>query len=350
MSTLTLAIAAALGLAAALALDLLCAARGLLPPGFRAPWRRALAGLIVAGFLAVGVFLPLAAAAAGVKIEPPNLSKIDTFQLFELHLMMVAVMGVWFLLGFAGRPAPARVAPPATPPAPPEGLASGLPGTGLIPVHEESPEATPAPPLDETSPPAPIPAPIPAPPPPPPEISLGRQFLAQFGFLALDVPREIGLGLSLGLVAWLAVLAAIIAIAGVLLALGFKDAVPHTPPALVPLIAALPFGVRFAISLSAGVVEESFFRGFLQPRVGIALSTAFFVLAHLSYGQPFMLVGIALLSLIYAFLVRWRQSVWAAIAAHALFDGVQLLVVVPAVLKLTQGMAGKAAALLGLCG
>ncbi|HEX3552868.1 MAG TPA: CPBP family intramembrane glutamic endopeptidase [Thermoanaerobaculia bacterium] len=342
MSPLTLAIAAGLGLVAAFALDALCAARGLLPPGFREPWRRVLAGMIVAAFLAVGVFLPLAAAVAGVKIEPPNLSKIDTFQLFELHLMMVAVMAVWFLLGFAGRPRPAQVPLPA-------GLSSGIPapeGTGLIPVHEESPETSPALPLAETSPAAPLPAILP----PPPEIPLGRQLLAQFGFLAPDVPREIGIGLSLGLAAWLAVLAAIIAIAGVLLALGFKDAVPHQPPALVGLIAALPFGVRFAVSLSAGVVEESFFRGFLQPRVGIVLSTAFFVLAHLSYGQPFMLVGIALLSLIYAFLVRWRQSVWAAIAAHALFDGVQLLVVVPAVLKLMQGTAGKAAAFLGLCG
>ncbi len=352
MSPLTLVIAAALGLAAAFALDVLCAARGLLPPGFREPWRRVLAGLIVAAFLAVGVFLPLAAAVAGVKIEPPNLSKIDTFQLFELHLMMVAVMAVWFLLGFAGRPRlpqMPRVPLPAAPPVPPGGLSSGMPvpeGAGLIPVHEESTGTSPAPLLAETSPPAPLPAILP----PPPEISLGRQFLAQFGFLAPDVRREIGLGLSLGLAAWLAVLAAIIAIAGVLLALGFKDAVPHTPPALVGLIAALPFGVRFAVSLSAGVVEESFFRGFLQPRVGIVLSTAFFVLAHLSYGQPFMLVGIALLSLIYAFLVRWRQSVWAAIAAHALFDGVQLLVVVPAVLKLTHGMGGKVAAFLGLCG
>jgi hypothetical protein len=62
------------------------------------------------------------------------------------------------------------------------------------------------------------------------------------------------------------------------------------------------------VSLSAGFVEEIFFRGFLQPRVGIALSTAFFVLAHVSYGQPLMLVGIALLSLIFGFLVRWRQT------------------------------------------
>jgi membrane protease YdiL (CAAX protease family) len=207
---------------------------------------------------------------------------------------MLVVLGIWFLLGFAVRPEP-------------------------VPVPVE-----------------PMPEILPGPPDPPPP-SLGRQFLMQFGFLARDVPREIGLGVGLGLAAWVAVLAAILAIAGVIMALGGKDVVPRQPPALIPLIAALPFGVRLAVSLSAGIVEETFFRGFLQPRVGIVLSTALFALAHLSYGQPFMLVGITLLSLIYGFLVRWRQSVWAAIAAHALFDSVQLLVVIPAALRLLEG-------------
>jgi membrane protease YdiL (CAAX protease family) len=334
MASLTGPLAAALGLAAALALDRLCVARGLLPPGFLVPWRRVVAGLIVAAFLAAAVFLPLAAAVTGVAIEPPNLSKIDNFQLFELHLIMVAVMAAWLLLGFAGRTVPALVAPE-----PASALPAPVPlGWGEIPAG------------DTWVQPAEPPAPALPPSPPPAVVPLGRQLLAQLGFLAPNVPREIGLGLTLGLAAWLAVLAALVAIAGVLIALGAKDMVPQQPPALIPLIAALPFGVRLAVSLSAGVVEETFFRGFLQPRIGIVLSTAFFALAHLSYQQPFMLLGITLLSLIYAFLVRWRQSLWAAIAAHALFDGIQLLVVVPMVLKLIRGTAGKTAAFLGFLG
>jgi membrane protease YdiL (CAAX protease family) len=109
---------------------------------------------------------------------------------------------------------------------------------------------------------------------------------------------------------------------------------------MVPFIAGLPILVRMLISLSAGVVEETFFRGFLQPRIGLMLSTAFFVLGHLAYGQPLLLIGIALLSLIYGQLVRWRQNIWPAIAAHALFDGVQLLVVIPTTLKLLGRAAG----------
>jgi membrane protease YdiL (CAAX protease family) len=46
-----------------------------------------------------------------------------------------------------------------------------------------------------------------------------------------------------------------------------------------------------------------------------------------------MLVGVTLLSLLYAELLRRRGSVWAPIAAHAIFDLVQLLIVVPLVAK-----------------
>jgi membrane protease YdiL (CAAX protease family) len=74
--------------------------------------------------------------------------------------------------------------------------------------------------------------------------------------------------------------------------------------------------------------------------MGVAGSTLLFVLAHASYQQPFMLLGITLLSLLYAGLVRWRQSIWAAMAAHFLFDAVQLLVVIPWLLKLLPEAGG----------
>jgi membrane protease YdiL (CAAX protease family) len=309
----------------ALLLDAMCSRRGLLPPGFRVPWRRALAGLTVAALLAIGVFSPLGS--LGMKTAAPDLDKVSTPQLFLLHALMLATMGIWFLLGFAGED--------ARPPAPPAPVGEPLEPLPLA-------EAETAGSWDGGEPP-PVPV-YAAPPPPPPRIPLGRQFRAQFGYLAPNVPRELGLGLLLGLGAWVAVLLALMVIAGAIWAVGGENAVPKSPPAMIPFIAGLPVWVRFLVSLSAGLVEESFFRGFLQPRIGIFFSTGFFVLAHLSYGQPFMLIGIALLSLIYAYLVKWRQNLWPAIAAHALFDGVQLLVVVPLALRALG--AGKAAAFL----
>ncbi len=299
----------------ALLLDVVCAARGLLPPGFRVPWRRALADLTVALLLAIAVFAPLGS--LGMKTSTEDLSSISTPQLFLLHVLMVITMGVWFLLGFAGEEA--RPAPPPVPVEP-------------VPLEPPAPFQETAAPLEPVAPPPPTPTRVP----------LGRQFAAQFGYLAPNIPREVGLGVMLGIGAWVAVIVALLIVAGVVLALGGEKAIPKSPPALIPLIAGLPGWVRCLVSLSAGVVEESFFRGFLQPRIGILASTGFFVLAHLSYGQPFMLVGISLLSLIYAFLVRWRQNVWPAMAAHALFDGVQLLVVVPAALRMLGAEKGAA--------
>lgn len=292
-----------LGVGAAFVFDRMCLARGLQPPGFRVPWRRVLAGAVVAFLLALGIFAPVTVVSLGGGKAEPDLSQVRTPQLFGFHFLMLATMGLWFLLGFAGERARPTVAVPE------------------IEVFGEEPPA-----------------------PPPPQVPLGRQLLAQFGLLAPSVPREIGLGLVLGLGAWVAVLLALFGVAAVMVAMGGEDALPKQPPAMVPFIAGLPIGVRVLISLSAGVVEEGFFRGFLQPRIGIALSTAFFALAHLSYGEPFMLIGITLLSLIYALIVWWRQNLWPAMAAHALFDGLQLLVVVPSVLRFLQGAGGQAQA------
>jgi membrane protease YdiL (CAAX protease family) len=303
----------ALALAGAVTLDYLCARKGLLPPGFRVLWRRLAAILVVTGLLAIGVFAPIGS--LGLPTET-DLSGITTPQLFLLHVLMLLTLGTWFLLGFAGRDARPRV-----PPAPPVPSLVG-----------DLPELPAEAPLVEPS---------------PPPVPLSRRFAAQFGFVPpTTVPREIGLGLLLGLGIWAAVLMVVLLAAGVLWMIGGEGAVPTKTPPLVPFIAGLPFAVRFLISLSAGVVEETFFRGFLQPRVGIVVSTLFFALAHLSYGQPFMLIGITLLSLTYGLLVKWRQNVWPAIAAHVLFDGVQLLVLVPLALKFLQGTGEKAMAFL----
>ena len=129
--------------------------------------------------------------------------------------------------------------------------------------------------------------------------------------------------------------------------LGGQEMLPERPPAMIPWLAGLPVLMRLAVSLSAGVVEEAFFRGFLQPRVGISLSTGLFVLAHAGYEQLLMLVGVTLLSLMFALLVRWRQSIWAAMAAHAVFDAVQLLIVVPMALEFAPAAEGDEGLVLG---
>ncbi|HJX28802.1 MAG TPA: CPBP family intramembrane glutamic endopeptidase, partial [Thermoanaerobaculia bacterium] len=296
---------ALLALLGAFLLDWLTARRGLLPPGFREPWRRGAALLVIATLFWIGITSPLST--IGQPAVETDLSAISTPQLFLLHILMILVILSWFLLGFAGvRREPVPIAPP--PSAEPPGW---TPAEAT--VHDEATAAE----ALAASPPPPVPVHQ-----PPADLSLARQFAAQFGFLAPSIPREIGLGVVLGVGAWVAVLAGIMAFALALYAIGFGESLPKQPPALIPFIASLPIALKILISLSAGVVEEWFFRGFLQPRMGILLSTVLFALAHFSYGQPFMLVGITLLSLIYGLLVKWRQNIWPAIAAHTLFDAV----------------------------
>lgn len=259
---------------------------GLLPPGFRAdgalPFssRRLLAALLLVCVFWLGVFLPLATLGA---VEP-DLPSVSRAQLFLLHAVFLLTLVLWYLLGFVG-------------------------------VREEAPVAA--------SDPAPAP-----------------RFLRQFGLNTPEFLKEIGLGLAAGFAAWVAVLAILIMLGFLIWTLGGEEAMPQQPPAMVPWIAALPVGLRIAISLSAGFAEELFFRGFLQPRSGIAFSTILFVLAHAGYGQPLMLVGVTLLSLVFAGLVRWRQNIWAAIVAHAVFDALQLLLVIPKALELLEGTGG----------
>jgi membrane protease YdiL (CAAX protease family) len=162
----------------------------------------------------------------------------------------------------------------------------------------------------------------------------------QVGLVARRPFTEIGIGLVFGVGAWLAVLGGVLALGLALQALGGEELLPTRPPDMIPWIAGRSVALRLAIALSAGIVEEIFFRGFLQPRVGIPLSTALFAIAHAAYGQPFLLVGVTLLSLLYAGLVRWRQSLHAAITAHFLFDAIQLLIVIPSVLRLWRPDGG----------
>jgi len=211
-----------------------------------------------------------------------DLSQVDTSQLFLLHLLFVVALFVWYVLGFAGL------------------------GAGSSPAAKE--------------------------------------WRTQFGFRTDSIGREIGIGLIAGVGAWMVVLGALLALGLALWAFGGEEALPTQPPAMIPWIAALPIGIRLAVSLSAGVVEETFFRGFLQPRVGILLSTALFALAHASYEQPMMLVGVTLLSVVYGLLVKWRQNIWPAITAHFLFDAVQLTIVIPRALELLPAEGGEAVA------
>lgn len=163
--------------------------------------------------------------------------------------------------------------------------------------------------------------------------SLGRRLARTFRLAEPRPLREVGFGLFAGVAIWGGVMLVLLGVAAGILALGGEGILPAGPPGAITFLVGLPLWLRVAAALSAGLVEEAFFRGFLQPRIGLVFSTALFALAHWSYGEPFMLVGVTILSVVYGLLAKRRGSVWAAVAAHAVFDLVQLLVVVPWVVQ-----------------
>lgn len=269
---LRLALALLLAGVTALVVDRWTEERGFLPPGFaRAPWRRWAAFAVLGAILFLGVFLPVAL--IGVERAPLSPEDFATLDIFLLQGLLLLAVVLWFTLGYAGTEAAAG----------PGGLAGA--------------------------------------------------FARQVGLRSRSPWAELGIGVAAGAAGWMLVILLMLAVVGVVWALGGEEVLPTEPPELIPWVAGLPLLIRLAIGVTAGVVEETFFRGFLQPRAGIVLSSALFVLAHLSYDQPFMLVGIAALSLLFAWLVRWRRSILAAITAHAVFDLIQLLIVVPEILK-----------------
>ncbi len=282
-------VVAALG--AVLVFDHMTRRRGLDPPGFAEPLRRTAATALLAFCFYVGVFAALGSIGRQGEID---LSQLASWQLFTLHALFALTILGWWAAGFLALP-PMRTA------------AAGWAGEAAVAPARPAGPAGPA---------------------------NWKSFSEQFGLRVANLRRELAIGAIAGVGAWLAVLAAVFVFALVLSALSGEELLPQAPPAVIPWLAGRPILLRLAIAASAGLVEELFFRGFLQPRIGIGLSTLFFALAHLSYDQPIMLVGVTLLSVLYGLLTRWRQNIWPAIVAHFLFDAIQLLVVIPAVLEL----------------
>lgn len=141
-------------------------------------------------------------------------------------------------------------------------------------------------------------------------------------------------GFAVGVGGWIGTILLALAIALVLTATGLIPKNPQPSP-MIGWMAALPIWKKGAIVFSAMTVEEAFFRGWLQKRVGVIASTFLFALAHSGLGQPLLLIGVAIISLVIGFTFYRTKNLIPGIIAHGVFDGVQLFVVIPIVFKMT---------------
>jgi membrane protease YdiL (CAAX protease family) len=79
------------------------------------------------------------------------------------------------------------------------------------------------------------------------------------------------------------------------------------------------------IGISAGVGEELLFRGALQPRYGIVLSSLLFALLHAQYGFSFVTFGTFLLGCLFGVLAK-RHGTTSAIIAHTVYNTAAVII------------------------
>lgn len=163
----------------------------------------------------------------------------------------------------------------------------------------------------------------------------GMPNLKEFLNIRHERPAEVlAIGTAVGVGGWIGTLA-LAAMVGLLLrATGALDNPPE-PPAMIGWMAALPLWKKALIVLSAMTVEEFFFRSFLQKRIGLIASTILFALAHFTYGNPLMLIGVTIISFIIGLTFYRTKNVVPGILAHGVFDAIQLFVIVPIAVKVS---------------
>ncbi len=162
----------------------------------------------------------------------------------------------------------------------------------------------------------------------------GMPEIREFLQIRHERPAEVAaIGISVGVGGWAITIVMAMIIGLLLQATGALDTPPE-PPAMIGWMANLALWKKALIILSAMTIEEFFFRSFLQKRVGLVASTILFALAHFTYGNPLMLIGVTVISLVIAITFYRTKNVVPGIIAHGVFDAIQLFVIVPIAVKM----------------
>ena len=136
------------------------------------------------------------------------------------------------------------------------------------------------------------------------------------------------IGLAVGVGGWIFTLGAALMVALLLRATGLLPEDPKPSP-MIGFMASLAIWKKMLIITSAMTVEEFFFRSWLQKRVGLIASTGLFALAHFTLGQPLLLIGVTVISLVIGFTFYRTKNVLPGVVAHGVFDAIQLFVIIP---------------------
>lgn len=165
-------------------------------------------------------------------------------------------------------------------------------------------------------------------------VATGFPNLREFLNIRHERPAEVvAIGVSVGVGGWMITILSAMLVAFFLQATGVLDKPPDPPP-MIGWMATLPWWKKALIVLSAMTVEEAFFRSFLQKRIGLVASTILFGLAHFTYGNPLLLIGVTVISLVIGVTFYRTKNVIPGVIAHGVFDAIQLFVIVPIAFKM----------------
>ncbi len=139
------------------------------------------------------------------------------------------------------------------------------------------------------------------------------------------------------------------ALAAVLLSLGLGGIIGrlvHLPSSVTDLraLASVPLAVRIAVVLTAAFCEEFIYRGFMieelavltgRRAVAALLSLVLFGVGHAGlYGVSAALLLPTVIGAVLTGLYLWKRNLGACVLAHAILDGIFLLIA-PAVVRTT---------------
>jgi membrane protease YdiL (CAAX protease family) len=145
-----------------------------------------------------------------------------------------------------------------------------------------------------------------------------RNWGATLERLALVIPTGrqwlIGIGFGLGMVPVVLLIEALASALGMT-----ADAdVERLTEQLLGSLFTTPLGI-LTIGLSAGLGEETLFRGAVQPRFGLVLTSIFFALIHSQYGITLSTLVVLLLGLVLGW-QRLRYNTSTAMITHAVYN------------------------------
>lgn len=141
-----------------------------------------------------------------------------------------------------------------------------------------------------------------------------REALARLGLCTIT-PRQAAL--ALGLAVPLLALSQVVDVVGRALQPDLYAQVERIYRAMAVNVTN-PF-VAATLALSAGIGEEILFRGAIQPRYGILLTSLVFALLHAQYGASFAVGGVFFLSLLLGYERKYLNTT-ACIITHAAYN------------------------------